>query len=77
MEDRIEVARIEIFLGPDPRQQGRMVGVAHTASETKKLYVVSGRHCRIKVKNPTRGWVVQEIPIGPWGWEYDPLDEPA
>lgn len=69
---RIPVKRLVVNMGLNP--QGQIMGAPHFASAMKSLFVVPGRYAIIETINASGTKTIAELPIGPFGIEYDPID---
>ncbi len=66
----IEVKHVAFNLGLNP--QGAMVQNRHVATPTKRLWVIPGKLAVMENRHPTtNALTVYEIPLGPFGWEYE------
>lgn len=70
--EAIAVRRLIVHVGLS--QDGKMMGLPHTASEQKKLFVVPGRLAIIVTITPGRT-TITELPINQFGVEYEPISE--
>lgn len=67
---RVQIKKLVLTIGIDP--QGRSISTTHVATENKKMWVMPGRYATIEMTNA--GVITTcEIPLGPFGWEYDKL----
>lgn len=71
LDGRIPVRRVCINFGVN--NQGQIMGNTHVRVDGKELFVIPGKMAIIEMTKQGGGKTIIEMPLGPFGIEYDPL----